>query len=230
MPSPRGRQGGPMSTVTTHRKAKWLGAVALAALIAGGTAGSVAQTAAPAQTQAPITVQAPQMPSFADVVERVKPAVVSVRVKTRQVADRGGPDGGPGFSGPDLPDGHPLQRFFREFRGGEGQFRDGPRGRGPGPDRRFGRQSQGSGFFVSADGYRRHQQPRRRQGRQRRGRPGGRPHLGRQGRRHRPEDGSRRPEDHGRGRLPVRQVRRPRRLASATGWSRSATRSASAAR
>jgi serine protease Do len=141
-----------MSTVPTHRKAKWLGAVALAALIAGGTAGSVAQTAAPAQTQAPITVQAPQMPSFADVVERVKPAVVSVRVKTRQVADRGGPDGSPGFSGPDLPDGHPLQRFFREFRGGEGQFRDGPRGRGPGPDRRFGRQSQGSGFIVSADG------------------------------------------------------------------------------
>ena len=28
-------------------------------------------------------------PSFADVVEQVKPAVVSVRVKTRQVADRG---------------------------------------------------------------------------------------------------------------------------------------------
>ena len=141
-----------MPTTPSHRKAKWLGAVALAALAAGGTAGSFAQTAAPAQTQAPITVQAPQMPSFADVVERVKPAVVSVRVKTRQVADRGGEDGGPGFSGPDLPDGHPLQRFFREFRGGEGQFRDGPRGQRPGPDRRFGRQSQGSGFIVSADG------------------------------------------------------------------------------
>ena len=141
-----------MPATPSHRKAKWLGAVALAALAAGGTAGSFAQTAAPAQTQAPITVQAPQMPSFADVVERVKPAVVSVRVKTRQVADRGGEDGGPGFSGPDLPDGHPLQRFFREFRGGEGQFRDGPRGQRPGPDRRFGRQSQGSGFIVSADG------------------------------------------------------------------------------
>jgi serine protease Do len=141
-----------MPTTPSHRKAKWLGAVALAALATGGTAGSFAQTAAPAQTQAPITVQAPQMPSFADVVERVKPAVVSVRVKTRQVSDRGGEDGGPGFSGPDLPDGHPLQRFFREFRGGEGQFRDGPRGQRPGPDRRFGRQSQGSGFIVSADG------------------------------------------------------------------------------
>jgi len=139
-----------MSTTSTNRKAKWLGAVAAAALVAGGAAGSFAQTAAPVQAQAPITVQAPQMPSFADVVERVKPAVVSVRVKTRQVADRN--DDGPGFSGPDLPDGHPLQRFFREFRGGEGQFRDGPRGRGPGPDRRFGRQSQGSGFIVSADG------------------------------------------------------------------------------
>src|SRR5215211_1431973 len=130
-----------MPTTPSHRKVKWLGAVALAALAAGGTAGSFAQTAAPVQTQAPITVQAPQMPSFADVVERVKPAVVSVRVKTRQVADRD--DDGPGFSGPDLPEG--LERFFREFRGGEGfrgeQFR-GPRSQRPGPERRFGRQSQ----------------------------------------------------------------------------------------
>ena len=78
-----------MSTTHPSCKAKWLGAVALAALVAGGTAGTYAQTAAPVQTPAPITVQAPQMPSFADVVERVKPAVVSVRVKMRQVADRG---------------------------------------------------------------------------------------------------------------------------------------------
>ena len=139
-----------MSTTPSHRKAKWLGAVALAALVAGGAAGSFAQTAAPVQAQAPITVPAPpQMPSFADVVERVKPAVVSVRVKTRQVADRGEESQ---FSGPDLPDGHPLQRFFREFRGGEGQFRGGPRGQRPGPEGRGNRQSQGSGFITSADG------------------------------------------------------------------------------
>jgi serine protease Do len=85
------------------------------------------------------------MPSFADVIDRVKPAVVSVRVKVQNVAAR---DGGRNeqFSGPDLPPGHPLERFFREFRDQQG-----PRGDRPGP--RQGRQSQGSGFFISGDGY-----------------------------------------------------------------------------
>jgi serine protease Do len=49
---------------------------------------------------------------------------------------------------PDLPPGHPLERFFRQFReGGPGS----PRERGQRPPRP--RQSQGSGFFISADGY-----------------------------------------------------------------------------
>jgi serine protease Do len=55
---------------------------------------------------------------------------------------------------PDLPEGHPLERFFRQFRdqqergerGGPGQRE----GRGP---RGGTRQSQGSGFFISGDGY-----------------------------------------------------------------------------
>jgi serine protease Do len=80
-----------------------------------------------------------QLPSFADIVEKVKPAVVSVRVKT-QVASA--PEE---RSLDDLPPG--LRRFFREF--GE----QGPQGQLPGrPQPRPG-QSQGSGFFVSQDGY-----------------------------------------------------------------------------
>ena len=60
----------------------------------------------------------------------------------------------------DLPDGHPLKRFFREFRGDNGgQLR--PFDRRGGEQRRFGRRdrggprptSQGSGFFISEDGY-----------------------------------------------------------------------------
>jgi serine protease Do len=75
------------------------------------------------------------LPSFADLVDKVKPAVVSVRVKTQTVAaneDQGLDD---------LPP--QLRRFFRE------------RGEGAAPSRPQPRQgmSQGSGFFVSQDGY-----------------------------------------------------------------------------
>lgn len=74
------------------------------------------------------------LPSFADLVEKVKPAVVSVRVKA-QVASAGDE------SLDDIPP--QLRRFFRE------------RGEGAMPNRPQPRQSmsQGSGFFVSQDGY-----------------------------------------------------------------------------
>ncbi len=101
-----------------------------------------------------VRVDAPQAPSFADVVEAVSPAVVSVRVEShlQQTAskNRFSFDGG-GFDF--LPEDHPLKRFFdrgpgRDFGFGQRPRRDQPR-RGP---RRFGK-SQGSGFFVSEDGY-----------------------------------------------------------------------------
>jgi serine protease Do len=83
-------------------------------------------------------------PSFAGVIERVKPAVVSVKVRVQNVASRDGDEDGPGLSTPELPKGHPLERFFREFRDGQ----QGPRQQ----PKQFG-QSMGSGFFISADGY-----------------------------------------------------------------------------
>ena len=84
-----------------------------------------------------------QLPSFADVVEQVKPAVVSVRVTTR-VATTGAEEGGE-VEG--LPPGHPLERFFRRFEEqGQGAGR-----RQQQPERRA--MSQGSGFFISQDGY-----------------------------------------------------------------------------
>ncbi|MGE7472384.1 trypsin-like peptidase domain-containing protein [Bosea sp. NPDC003192] len=89
-------------------------------------------------------LQQTQLPSFADVVDRVKPAVVSVRVKAKVVAsanDEGGPAGIEG-----LPPGHPLERFLRRF-GEEGM---GPRGPQQQPKAQL---SQGSGFFISQDGY-----------------------------------------------------------------------------
>jgi len=149
-----------VSTLTRRRKA-WLGAAALAALMAGGALESgVLAPSQPARAEM-LSLDRPVQaaPSFGDVVERVKPAVVSVRVKAQTVADRGESRS---FGMPDLDQDHPLRDFFRRFRGDEerGSERGDQRrwGRGeerepsrPGP-RRFG-QSQGSGFFISADGY-----------------------------------------------------------------------------
>jgi serine protease Do len=83
-----------------------------------------------------------QLPSFADVAEKVKPAVVSVRVNSRLAST-----GEDGENGPNaLPPGHPLERFFRQF-----DEQQNPRLGRPAPERRA--MSQGSGFFVSQDGY-----------------------------------------------------------------------------
>jgi serine protease Do len=92
---------------------------------------------------------------FADIVDTVKPAVVSVRVKTAR--EQSSAEGQlPGFF-KDLPENHPLRRFFEDGQGGgeDGQGL-GPRGRGPGSGRPGPRQfgmAQGSGFFISEDGY-----------------------------------------------------------------------------
>ncbi len=85
--------------------------------------------------------------SFADIVERVKPAVVSVNVDgSNRVAS--GSKGGGGGGVPDLPDDHPLNEFFKnlpkEFRAPQGP--QGPQAQPP-------RRGQGSGFVISADGY-----------------------------------------------------------------------------
>ena len=97
---------------------------------------------APAQERAaapPLTIPG-AIPSFADVIERVKGAVVSVRVRTA-----GEPDAQDGLPG--LQPGDPLERFFRRFgeEGGPGMRRGRPRG----PQAI----SQGSGFIISRDGY-----------------------------------------------------------------------------
>ncbi|MBB3978640.1 serine protease Do [Rhizobium azooxidifex] len=133
-----------------------------------GLAALMLSTGIPAQVvqsfAEPVKVTAPQVASFGDVVDAVSPAVVSVRVQSdvKPVSDEGDGNsfnfnfGGRGFD--DLPDDHPLKRFFREFGGGQ----DGPRAdRGP---HRFGDRdgkrkghmrptSQGSGFIISEDGY-----------------------------------------------------------------------------
>jgi serine protease Do len=93
--------------------------------------------AAQAQNLTEKVQQLPQRPvGFADIVEKVKPAVISVRVKIDQPAQ-------PGLSDDDLPfpPGSPFERFFKRF---------GTPGNPKGHEVITG---QGSGFFISRDGY-----------------------------------------------------------------------------
>ncbi len=84
-------------------------------------------------------------PSFADLAERVEPAVVSIAVtgKTDIAAGMSGQQ----YQVPQFPEGSPFGDFFKQFGG-----------RVPGmPDAGKGAQSEfqavGSGFIISADGY-----------------------------------------------------------------------------
>jgi len=79
---------------------------------------------------------------FADIVAKVKPSVISVRVKT----DVGPQELGEGMP---FPPGSPFDRFFRRF----GIPEEGDPGSSPEPRRHNFTLGQGSGFFISADGY-----------------------------------------------------------------------------
>jgi len=128
------------ATPVRTRTAHWFGAAAVAAILAGGAVhtGIIVPNEAHAELRS-MAQPVQGAPSFANVIERVKPAVVSIKVKVQNVASRDGD--GSGFSMPDLPKGHPLERFFRD---GQQSPRQQPK--------QFG-QSMGSGFFISDDGY-----------------------------------------------------------------------------
>lgn len=153
-----------MTSVTnsSSTKKKFLAAAASLAIAGAIGLGAVTSATVPVFAEA-VRVDAAQAPGFADVVEKVKPAVVSVQVKSpiNPASDDGGSFGGPGggfFGGPgldDLPDNHPMKRFFREFGGRQDGQRDGQRSerrKQDGPQR-LRPTSQGSGFFISEDGF-----------------------------------------------------------------------------
>jgi serine protease Do len=138
-------------TLTVRRRA--LASVAAAALVAGGAAGfGLTQPATPAYAQAlPQTpIAAPQHPpgSFADVVDKVKPGVVAVKVKLNADASDDDDDDTPGNG--NLQQVPPqLREFFRRF--GQGN-QGGSQGRNA-PQQRGERGAVGSGFIISGDGY-----------------------------------------------------------------------------
>ncbi|MDB5644047.1 MAG: protease Do, partial [Hyphomicrobiales bacterium] len=139
-------------TPKTTTSAKALRAALLGAVALAGAGGFAYQAYTPALAQVPAltipnTASAPG--SFAPVVERVRGAVVSVKVKTVETADADDEQAGPGGGGgmPQMRPGDPLERFFRRF-GGENS----PFGRQQQQRPRSG-QALGSGFIISEDGY-----------------------------------------------------------------------------
>jgi serine protease Do len=112
-------------------------ALAIGATLATPLAGFAMAEAPPSTSQIPPAPAGLGPRSFADLVERVKPAVVAIKTKA-EIA--GGPEEGmPGM--PDLSPDDPLYRFFRHF--------------GPPQGRRQKHvaQAQGSGFVITNDGY-----------------------------------------------------------------------------
>jgi len=134
------------------RSALMAGGAALAIVGAATGAGLLSPERAEAENVSK-KVQAPATNpfDFANLVEAVSPAVVSVEVegKSRNVSMNQIPDT-PEFK--DLPKDHPFREFFKDFeeRFGQRGDRDGDRNRGPRSRPQMG---QGSGFIISDDGY-----------------------------------------------------------------------------
>ncbi len=117
----------------------------LAAGILMATALTTAVMIAPvASVQAETNAAIDPARGFADLVDEVMPAVVSVQVKFANAADTevDGEQMSPG-----VPEVSPFGDFFKQFP----QFRDGRPSEGP--QQHGGGTAVGSGFIISADGY-----------------------------------------------------------------------------
>ncbi len=127
--------GQPTSRPSRSRKS-------IMALVVAGLVGATSLTALPllSPAQAQNVFNHAPAEGFADLVERVMPAVVSVDVKYPAVSLN---QQGQGFRF-QVPENSPFRQFFDQF--GKG-FQSGT------PDSQSPRMAQGSGFFISADGY-----------------------------------------------------------------------------
>jgi len=127
--------------VRTSHGMKWpaAGIAGLAAII---TVAGIVRAAEPASSASPAALSAGSqpvpMPSFADLAQRVSPAVVSIYVSAEQSAETATlDDQGENI----IPPGSPFEFFFKQF---------GQPGFGVKPQIV---QAQGSGFFISSSGY-----------------------------------------------------------------------------
>ncbi len=125
------------------RRRQMLASAAVLAVVASGAVGGMVMSeSAPARAAAIDTsgLQSQSLPSFAKVVDRVKPAVVSVRVKMDDAATDSSDTSGQLENLPPQ-----IQQFFRQFGEQNGM------GHNQMPPQHA--IALGSGFFISADGY-----------------------------------------------------------------------------
>jgi serine protease Do len=136
------------ATTRRLRSALMAGTAALAVVGIAAGGGLLTPNGAVAENVS-AKVQPVQTFDFADLVEAVSPAVVSVLVEGKGVdMVTNNMPGMPDFK--DLPEDSPLRKFFKDFEdqfGQQGRGGDGKQHRGP---RQMG---QGSGFIISEDGY-----------------------------------------------------------------------------
>jgi serine protease Do len=114
-------------------------------------AAGAALAQAPGQAQRPLgtNMPTPPMPSFAELAERLLPAVVNISTTQTVKTERNqqGQPGAPNRRGPEIPQfppGSPFEEFFRDF------FDRQQRPDSPAPRRA---QSLGSGFIIDPSGY-----------------------------------------------------------------------------
>lgn len=132
-----------MKNIPTRKRNSFI-ALGLAALL-GGTvlSGPVIDYARADNISSQITRQHAPQEGFADIVEKVMPAVVSVRVEGRSDAAEAGAGEGRRMPGmPNIPKDSPFYEFFRNMP-------QAPEGKKQ-PEQSVG---LGSGFIISQDGY-----------------------------------------------------------------------------
>jgi serine protease Do len=141
----------PKSRILSARRLVLLASVAGLGVAVLGGADLVTKASGPALSTVAYAQGVQRPMGFADIVEKVKPAVISVRVKL---------DAGPKMMGmegdsPAAPNSQ-MERFFRRF-GMPDMAPDEQRGQRSPADPRSPRNrlvtGQGSGFFITADGY-----------------------------------------------------------------------------
>jgi serine protease Do len=148
-------RGAPRRSLFSARKFALMASVVAglgAAVYGFSPQGPVDVFTSPAHAQVNNEVRKVERPiGFADIVERVKPSVISVKVNIgEKSANKDKDDSANKDEDSPFQPGSPMERFFRRFGGPDGMppgMRGGPRG-GRGPVT-----GQGSGFFISADGF-----------------------------------------------------------------------------
>ena len=129
---------------TARRLALLAGVAGLCATVLFAGPGFLPQASFPPLSNLAYAQSAQRPVGFADIVEQVKPAVISVRVKMNSDARVMSFEGKSPFQ-----QGSPMDRFFRRFGMPDGATPNEPRM----PGGRNTVTGQGSGFFISADGY-----------------------------------------------------------------------------